>query len=432
MAIGIFKTGNKSDFAEKSKQMARKGTVGAFMLTMVYGLFTTLFTSENSYLIMAFSLPFICVIFFLLTFSKLKNELIYKLLSYFLIISCWIMLFIAYHIDFQREYVIIMMTIFILIFQVVPTPKKLILFGSSVFAGLVVFLMFSNENMQFVGLITFLFVFSFALSYIVTLQRRDLIRLVNSNSSIMKSLINNTNDAIMLVDFFSKNIIDINTKTAQVFKTLNSDEFINLNYYSLFADEEYINKNRIEIKRQINEFGFYNAEILFKTPKGSSFWGHLFLSPFNADKNNYYILQIRDIDVKKKFDEKIAHNYDKYRFILDNLEEFIYLVTYSAEGVPNFEYVSPSIERIFGIKRQEYITPEMQQKVATIYHPDDVAEIKNKKTILFETKQKTRLNYRVKPLGKNDYILIEETVIPKLDDDNKIVEILGILREITQ
>jgi len=112
--------------SEKSKRMARKGTLGAFMLTVVYGFFTSLFTSNGLYLTLAFSLPVICVVFFVLTFSKLKNELIYKLLSYFLIVSCWMMLFIAYNIDFQREYIIVMMTIFILIFQVVPTPKKLI------------------------------------------------------------------------------------------------------------------------------------------------------------------------------------------------------------------------------------------------------------------------------------------------------------------
>lgn len=430
MNTSIFKTGNKSDFAEKSKRMARKGTIGAFMLTIVYGFFTSLFTTNGLYLTMAFSLPAICVVFFVLTFSKLKNELIYKLMSYFLIVSCWMMLFIAYHIDFQREYTIVMMTIFILIFQVVPTPKKLILFGSFVFVALVISLLLSNEPFQFIGLISFLFLFSFALSYIVTLQRRDLIRNVNSNSSIMKSLINNTKDAILLVDFFSKEVIDVNERTSKVFDILSSDEFINSNYYTLFADEQYVNKNRVEIKQQINEHGFFNDEILFKTPKGNAFWGHLFLSPFNAEKNNYYILQIRNIDVKKKFDEKIASTYEQYRFILDNLEEFIYLVKYSSGGDANFEYVSPSIERIFGIKKHEFVTPKIQKKIQELYHPDDIPDMKAKKITLFDTKKRVTLKYRVKPLGKDNYIWIEETVIPKLDDDNKIIEVVGILREI--
>jgi len=362
MTANIFKTGNKSDFAEKSKRMARKGTMGAFMLTVVYGVFTSLFTSNGLYLTLAFSLPVICVVFFGLTYSKLKNELIYKLLSYFLIVSCWMMLYIAYHIDFQREYTIVMMTIFILIFQVVPTPKKLVTFGS--------------------------------------------------------------------FDFFSKEVVDANERTSKVFDILNSDEFINSNYYTLFADEQYVNKNRVEIKQQINEHGFFNDEILFKTPKGIKFWGHLFLSPFNAEKNNYYILQIRNIDVKKKFDEKIASTYEQYRFILDNLEEFIYLVKYSPEGAASFEYVSPFIERIFGIKKHEFVTPEAQNKIQKLYHPDDIPDMKAKKISLFNTKERISLKYRVKPLGKDDYIWIEETVVPKLDEDNNIIEVVGILREI--
>ena len=56
--------------------------------------------------------------------------------------------------------------------------------------------------------------------------------------------------------------------------------------------------------------------------------------------------------------------------------------------------------------------------------------MKAKKITLFNTKKRISLKYRVKPLGKDDYIWIEETVVPKLDDDNNIIEVVGILREI--
>jgi len=429
MALNIFKITGKNSFAEKSKGMARKGTIGAFLLTTVYAIITSFYTTSGIHILLAFSLPVICVVFFGLTFSKLKNQSIYKLLSIFLIISTWIIVFIGHQIDFNKEYSIVMMTIFILIFQVVPTPKKLITYGSFAFLGLAVALIFSHQTISFIGLILFLFLFSFTLSYIVTLQRRDLIRVVNNNSSILKSLINNTNDAFLLIDYFSKEIKDVNERALEVFKATNYDLLVNEDYKKIFADEDYMNINRSKIKLQISKDGFYDDEILFKTYNGNHFWGHIFLSPFSAAKSNYYLLQVKDIDVKKKFDEKIADTYEKYRFILDELEEFIYLMKYSTDGEANFEYLSPNIEKIFGIKKHEFITPEIQKKVATLYHPDDINNMLAKKKIMLKTKEKMVFNYRIKPIGKEEYISIEETVIPKLNDENNIEALLGILKE---
>lgn len=124
MSVNIFRNHTKHSFAKSGKTMARKSAIGAFLLTTVYAIITSMFSNVTNIRFLAFSLPVICVVFFSLTYSKLKNELIYKLLNYFLISSSWIVLFIAYEINFKLEYVVLMMTVFILIFQVIPTPKN--------------------------------------------------------------------------------------------------------------------------------------------------------------------------------------------------------------------------------------------------------------------------------------------------------------------
>ena len=45
------------------------------MLTTVYAVITSMFSDVTNIRFLAFSLPIICVIFFGLTYSKLKNEL---------------------------------------------------------------------------------------------------------------------------------------------------------------------------------------------------------------------------------------------------------------------------------------------------------------------------------------------------------------------
>ncbi len=430
MSVNIFRSHSKHSFAKSGKTMARKGTIGAFLLTIVYALITSIFTHDIGLILLTFSLPLICVLFFGLTYSTLKNELIYKLLTYFLVFSSWVLLFVGYKINFQTEYVIVMMTVFILIFQVVPTPKKLIYYGVSVLPGFFIFLILSDATFQFSAIIIFLFLFAFVLSYIVTLQRRELLRNLNSNSSILKALINNTNDGFMLVDHLSKEIKDINQRALKLFKIPSNDIVFEDKLDDLFYEKDYINKKRNELREKISANGFYEDEVLFKTHDGGQFWGHLFLSPFVTKKNNYYLLQIKDIDVKKKFDQKITENYEKYRFILDGLEEFIYLMRYAGDKKGTFEYLNPSIEKIYGLKKHEFVTPEIQKKVSSRYHPEDIEKMVAKKKVMIETKEKTIFNYRMKPFGKEEYIWIEEIVIPKLDDNDNIEALLGILKEV--
>lgn len=430
MSVNIFRSHSKNSFAKSGKAMARKATAGAFLLTTVYAIITSVFTNELTFVFLAFSLPLICIIFFGLTYSKLKNELVYQLLNYFLTVSSWIMLFIAYQINFQMEYVIVMMTMFILIFQVIPTPKKLIYFGASVFPGLVLFLVLSKTSTQFTIIILFLFLFSFVLSYIVTSQRRELLRNLNNNASILKALINNTNDGFMLVDHLSKEIKDVNKKTLQLFKIGKNESVFEDKLEDLFVDEDYIKKNRNDLRQNIKEKGYYDDEVLLKRHDGSNFWGHLFLSPFSSAKNNYYLLQIKDISVRKKFDQKLEENYEKFRFALDELDEFIYIMRYSGEKKGTFEYMNPRIEKIFGVNRHEFVTPEIQKEVGSRYHPDDIDKMVAKKKMMLESREKTRFKYRMKPIGSADYIWIEELVIPRFDEDDEVSTLIGIMRKV--
>lgn len=430
MALNIFQTNNNSSgFATKSKKMARMGAIGAFFISFTYASFTCLFTDDTANLLMAFSLPAACIVFYAISYLKISSKSIYNLLLYLLIVSACFTIFIGYQLDFEGNYSLLMMVILNLMLFTIPTNKKLAVYFGVVFSFLIVCLLLSTKSSSFIGLIVALFLFSFILSFILTLQRRNLIRTIDSNASILKSIANTTNDAFLLVDYFSKEIKDANERTSQIFALNNAKDIIKTNYQTLFADDHYIPQHRTEIKQQITDYGYFSDEIQFKNKSGEIFWGHLTLSPFNAAKNNYYLLQIRNIDAKKKYDEKIAKNNAKYRFILDNLDEFIYLANYAKGSKPDFEYVSPFIEEIFGIKPHQNVSQEIQEKVAQLYHPEDIPKIKSEKDQMFKDKTNAVFNYRVKPLGKSAYIWIQEKVFPRLDENGNIIEILGILRK---
>lgn len=430
MSLDIFQSNNKgSGFGSKSKKMARMGAVGAFFITMAYGCFTCMFTTGTIELLLAFSLPLACAVFYAITFTSVESKTIYLILLYFLIVSSSFTIYIGYRLGFESNYTILMVVILNLTLFIIPTIKKLSLYFGVVLTFLITFLALSNKSWDFNLLVVGLFLFSFILSYVITMQRRNLIRIIESNTSILKSMANTTNDAFLLVDYFSKEIKDANERTSIVFNLTSTKDLINTNYQMLFADDGYTKDNRTNIKQQITDYGYFTDEVKFKTKDGVIFWGHLSLSPFNAAKNNYYLLQIRNIDARKKYDEKIAYNNERYRFILDSLDEFIYLANYTKGDKPELEYVNPFIEEIFGIKPHQNVSQEIQEKVTQLYHPEDIKRIRDEKSQLLVDKKVTTFNYRVKPLGKSKYILIQEKVFPRLDENGKIIEILGVLRK---
>ena len=75
---------------------------------------------------------------------------------------------------------------------------------------------------------------------------------------------------------------------------------------------------------------------------------------------------------------------------------------------------------------------ETQKQVSSRYHPDDIDEMISMKKTMMEAKMKTTFNYRMMPFGKEEYISIEELVVPKLDAEGNIEALLGIIREVNQ
>lgn len=188
-------------------------------------------------------------------------------------VSACFTVFIGYKINFEDHYSVLMMVILNLTLFIIPTNKKLAIYFGVVFIFLLVSLLLSTQSYSFVWLIITLFLFSFVLSFIITMQRRNLIRTIDSNASILKSIANTTNDAFLLVDYFSKEIKDANERTSTVFNLTNAKDVIKTNYQTLFADDNYIQQNRTEIKQQITDYGYFNDEVQFKTIDGEVFWG---------------------------------------------------------------------------------------------------------------------------------------------------------------
>ena len=429
--MDVFKSGEKSSFAKKSRSMARILAIGATSLAIVFCLFIYFYFSSNLFIrVLATILPTTYLFAYVLSFTKTTNKKLYDIIFLVFIFSSLSILYIAYQFSFNSEYIILMLVIYNIILIALPTPKQVLIYFLIIFIPLTIVLLSSSISVGFYLLITVSFGYVFAMSYVVSVQKKKLNQRNQKNAEILKTLVNNTNDSIFLVDFISKQIYDANEKSNEVFGVENEKEFLSKKYYELFADENFVPSNRSEITREITQYGYYHNEVLFKRGDGSEFWGNLLLSPFTAAKSNFYLIQIKNIDGKKKYDDRVFADKEKFKFILNNLDEFIYLVSYNENNDQKFEYISPYIEQLFGITKEEYISPKTKGKISEVYHPDDLPQLKLLKEELLKSKAKVSTTYRIKPIGKTDYISLHETVIPKLNEAGEIEQILGIIRAV--
>lgn len=299
MNLNIFNSGDKSSFAKKSRSMAKVLALGAGSLAIVFNLFIFFYFPSNAFIKgLSLVLPIIYLVEYLLSFSKITNQQLYKIIFYVFIFTSYVLLYIAYQFSFNSEFIIIMLVIYNIILIALPTPKQVLTYFGLVFIPLEITLLFSTISLGFALLITVSFGYVFALSYVISLQKKGLNKRSHQNAEILKALVNNSKDAIFLVDYFSKEIWDANEKSKEIFGLTDINEILSKKYYSLFLDEEFINLNRNEITQQLAQIGYYQANVLFKRNDKTEFLGNFMISPFKAAKNNYYLIQINPVTQK--------------------------------------------------------------------------------------------------------------------------------------
>ena len=249
----------------------------------------------------------------------------------------------------------------------------------------------------------------------------------------MICVIQSTNESIILVNYFSKKIVDINNKALKEFGYENAEELLDKNYTeTLFANYADLQNQRMEIKKQLNTRGFFETEIELTKKNGTKFWALLTIIPFEAENENFYLLQIRNIDDKKQIEQELVEKNFWFDFIMNNIDEFIYVTRYFKDGTKKIEYASPFIQQIFGLSKDEYLSDETRVMLIQRYHPEDLEKAKKKVDKFREEKKPIENIYRFKPIGSEEYIWIQEKVIPKLDEEGNVEYTFGVLRKIEQ
>jgi len=157
----------------------------------------------------------------------------------------------------------------------------------------------SDVSIGLTSLISLSFGAVFTLSYIISQQKKRLNFHSTQNAKILKTLVNNTKDGILLVDYFSEKIWDANENVKEILGLENVNEIISTNYQKLFKDETFITDNTQKIEAQIDKNGYFQTDVMFRRNDNTHFLGRIHLSPFEALNKKYYLLQIKNSILRK-------------------------------------------------------------------------------------------------------------------------------------
>lgn len=149
----------------------------------------------------------------------------------------------------------------------------------------------------------------------------------------------------------------------------------------------------------------------------------------NVSGKNNAIAIVYDVTEIRSTQRALTESKEQLTLILNNIDQVVYYLKFSKGKKAEVYYVSSHIESILGITEEEYRRQEGLIKYA---HPDDVAHIKQTSDELRRDKTPKTYVYRFKHRKTNEYIWLEEHVIPRFDEQGNHVANFGTTRDITQ
>lgn len=305
--------------------------------------------------------------------------------------------------------------LFFLVFGVLLLiPQTVILPTATIFMEkLSFFVLFINSTLWTIG-------FMFLLNQRLKIHS-------NESSDIYHLAINTIPDAVLITRLKDGQIIEIN------------EEFTKLTGYPIeeitekSSDEIDIWYDPAEHKKFITLLiatgTVENLEFQLRRKNSRPLIGQLSARTINLDGETHILYAVRDITSRKKMEESLRENEEKYRFLTENSGDVIWHINNNYY----VDYISPADERIRGFKREEVIG----QPIWNIFNANGVKLVREKIERHRQVEQVgNSMNttcFEVEQCCKNgEWIWTEITAAPHYNRHKELIGYHGISRDISE
>lgn len=238
-------------------------------------------------------------------------------------------------------------------------------------------------------------------------------------SKLLESITTNVSEGI-LRSTPEEGLVYVNDAFVSIFGYESREEVLEIKPEQFYADQ----KHRWElVERLQNEGELKNEEVLFKRKDGSTFYA-LENSTITKEENHIYIdAVINDINDRKMAEEALRQSEEKYRTILDNIEDGYFETDLSGD----FTFVNPAVERILGYPDDELIGMNNRRYM----DEENAGMVYNAFSEVFETREsKKGFDWElIRKDGKR--IIVEASVNLIKNGEGEPKGFRGIVRDIT-
>ncbi|MHC4269768.1 MAG: PAS domain S-box protein [Planctomycetota bacterium] len=162
------------------------------------------------------------------------------------------------------------------------------------------------------------------------------------------------------------------------------------------------------------------------TLPGGTFWQETSLCPMmdNSDNIIGVVGVIRDITKRKRAEDELRISEEKYRRLIESLQDNFFLYSHNTEGV--FTYISPSITNVLGYSQEELLAHFSKYMTD---NPSNEKVIKHTGLSLKGIKQPS---YEVEIYHNNGSVrTLKVQEVPVFDEEGNVIAVEGIAEDIT-
>lgn len=295
-----------------------------------------------------------------------------------------------------------------------------LLYNKSLDADFISLLDAANKIFSMLGSIIILYLFIFGQNK----SRQEFLSIQENLQNQLKSIFDNSFDAILLLDKTNGNIIRANQKAHQLFELEDMNGLLNFSDKYLFNDKLLLS-DILAINKSLDINGFWESETRFVSSKGKIFWGAISIKNIHVNNQLAKLVRITDITEKKEIEIKLKESEQKYIGIFNSSPDLVFLLSvangrfkFEDNNLIHQEFSTPYFGSFKGRYIDEILPPELNKFPVSKY-----TECLNKGvTIKYEEQI-------ILPDGLN--LWFYTILTPIKNEQGKVIQILGSARDIT-
>jgi hypothetical protein len=130
----------------------------------------------------------------------------------------------------------------------------------------------------------------------------------------------------------------------------------------------------------------------------------------------------------KRAEEALRRREERYRRLLEGLDQLIYEIELDDDGVPTVTFVSSRARELFG--REPAALLGAPANWLPWVHPEDVAMLVEQRRDSVRLGKAVSRRYRVRREGSDEWRWVEDRLLPRLDAQGGVVGLLGVARDV--